>query len=191
MDITPAFAVTGDHDSCDEDALVRAARADPVAFGELYKRHLDTVYRYLKSRAEGPEQAEDLAQQVFLQALRGLPRYRRDVPVRVWLLRIARNVAIDAHRRRRDTVSWDFLPERLHPVGPDGPDDLLLRRESGARLRALLLELSPDQRELIGLRFVGGLRFREIAAVVGKSPEAVRKQLGRTLQLLEDRYDER
>ena len=105
-----------------EAALVRAAQDDPAAFGALYDRYLDRVYSYARARTANEEDAADLAHQVFQRALEALPRYRaQSAPFAAWLFRIARNAAIDRHRRRRATVSWDFVPEALQPVADQDP----------------------------------------------------------------------
>lgn len=183
---------TRDHgDESAEAALIRAARADIWAFGELYQRYEARVYRYVRARTDSEEDAADLTQQVFLQALEAFPKYQeRGLPFAAWLFRIARNVAIDASRRRRSTLQWDLLPEALHPVSDEDPEAAVLRREAHTRLRAMLADLDAERRELIELRFVARLTLAEIGSVVGKSEEAVRKQLRRTLQGLKERYGE-
>lgn len=175
----------------DEPALVRAARADPAAFDELYRRYEGRVYRYMRSRTDGHENADDLTQQAFAQALAALPRYReRGTPFAAWLFTIARNVTADHHRRARETVAWDLLPEALHPSSEGGPEASVLERERRLRLRELLAALPPERRELVTLRFVAGLSLKEIGVVVNKSDQAVHKQLARTLQWLKERYHE-
>ena len=90
----------------EEPALVDAARSDPAAFVELHARYEACVWRYLRARTATEEDAADLTQQTFLQALDGLPRYReRGLSFAAWLFRIARNVATDHHRRRRVEIS--------------------------------------------------------------------------------------
>src|SRR5215471_21598589 len=98
-------------------ALVRAAQADPTAFAPLYQRHRDRIYRYLRTRTSSAEDAADLTQQVFLQALDALPHYRiQQTPFAAWITRIARNLAANDRRQRKTTVLWDSLPEALHPL---------------------------------------------------------------------------
>ncbi len=95
----------------DERAWVHAAQADATRFTVLYHMYVDRVYRYLLARTSSAEDAADLMQQVFLQALDALSKYReRSLPFAAWLFRIARNVAIDAHRRRQSTLGWDAVP---------------------------------------------------------------------------------
>ena len=104
------------------------------------------------------------------------------------LFRIARNVATDAHRRRRPALDIDLLPERLDIASDDDPEVAALRRERVERLREQLATLDPDKRELLGLRFAAGLSSREIAPVVGRSEAAVKKQITRIIQQLREQY---
>ena len=172
----------------DEAALVEAARTQPQAFAALYQRYLTRIYRYLRTRADSEEDAADLTQQVFLNALDALATYHeRGLPFAAWLFRIARNVATDYHRRR-PTVTWDLVPEALQATGDGGPEAALLQQEALTRLRSVLARLDAEKRELLALRFAAGLTAPEMAAVVGKSEAAVRKQLARTLHALKERY---
>lgn len=168
----------------EEAGWIGAAQVDPVAFEPLYMRYHERVYRYVRTRLDSDEDAADLTQQVFLQAMAALPRYRpQGVPFAVWLFRIARHTAINrATRDAGPALSWDQLPETLHPLAGEGPEELAVRSEALEHLRALLSELEPAQRELLALRFAGGLTAPQIAELVGKKPEAVRKQIYRLLQ---------
>lgn len=177
----------------DEGELVRAAQADPSTFAQLYQRYLPRVYNYVRARLDSDEDAADLAQQIFLQALDALPGYQpRGAPFAAWLFRIAHNAVSDFYRRRKTVVSWDSFPEALQ--GPSMFQDLdasLVHQERLARLKTLLARLNPAQRELLALRFAAGLNSSEIARVVGKSPAAVKKQLTRLLHTLKEQYHER
>jgi len=176
----------------DEAALVHAAQEDPTAFDVLYHRYRQRIYAYLRARTSDAEDAADLTQHVFLQALDALPRYRvRRVPFAAWLFRIARNAATDFHRRRRTTVTWDLLPEALQPLTDDDAEAGVLRQEDMARLRALLRTLDQETRDVLMLRFTGHLTIAEIAAVIGKSEAATQKKLFRTIQTLQEHYHER
>jgi RNA polymerase sigma-70 factor (ECF subfamily) len=171
-----------------DDVLVRAAIERPADFGLLYERYLPRIYRYLAARSASPEEAADLAQTVFVRAFHALPRYRpRKSPFAAWLFRIARNAATDAHRRRKATVSWDGLPDPPAPAEA-GPAALAEQRERLEHLRSLLEAVTPDKRELLALRFAGGLTCREIATVTGRSESAVKKQLTRTIASLKESY---
>lgn len=189
----PSSAVSvnkSDHDAVTDDAaLIHAAQRHLAAFGPLYDRYVNRIYAYLWARTSNAEDAADLTQQVFVQALNALPRYRAGrVPVAAWLFRIARNAATDWHRRRRSTVAWDLVPEALHPATADDPEGGVLRRESLIHLRALLAALDADTREALVLRFAAGLTLAEVGAVIGKSEEATRKKIARALHALKEQY---
>lgn len=176
-------------DERDEAELIAAAQADRTAFAALYRRYLDRIYHYLRAHCASDDDAADLTQQVFLRALDALPRYRPGpAPFATWLFRIAANAAVDAGRRRRPEVAWEaVLPL---PAAPEAePEAHALRRESLARLRRLVAGLDAEKRELLALRFAGQLSSTEIAVVVGKRPEAVKKQLTRILRALKEQYN--
>jgi RNA polymerase sigma-70 factor (ECF subfamily) len=175
----------------DEALLVRAAQADAAAFAPLYHHYYPRIYRYLRARAGSDDDAADLTQAVFLRALAALPGYReRGFPFAAWLFRIARNIATDAQRKRRPTVDLDLLPEELHATDANPPEQAALDAERLDRLRAILATLDADKRELLALRFAGGLTSAEIAAVLGKREGAVKRQLSRIIQGLREQYGE-
>jgi RNA polymerase sigma-70 factor (ECF subfamily) len=172
-----------------EGATIRAARADRRAFAPLYLQHRDRVYAYLRTRTASPEDAADLTQQVFLQALYALPRYRpQGAPFAAWLLRIAHNAAINHRRRHRAAVAWDLLPESLHPAAEDDPETQAIRSDSAAWLQETLQACDETTREMLALHFAAGLTIAETAAVVGKSEAAVKKRLSRTVRTLKEHY---
>lgn len=171
-----------------ELALIEAARADPAHFGTLYQTYYTRIYQYLRTRVKSNEDAADLTQQVFLKALAALPGYQpRQVPFAAWLVCIARNTAIDLSRRKVCTVSWDFLPALMQPLGQD-PAEIAVQREEFVRLGQLINELDPYKRELLALRFAAGLNAAQIAAVVGKSHASVQKHLKRTLHIMKENF---
>jgi RNA polymerase sigma-70 factor (ECF subfamily) len=172
-----------------EATLVQQARADPALFTPLYYRYRDPIYWYLRARVSSDEDAADLTQQVFLQALERLHQYQGRGSFAAWLFAIARNAAANSHRRPR-SVEWDFLPPALRATEADTTEADVMRRERVARVTQLLGSLPVQKRELVVLRFVSALTIPDIAAVIGKSPEATRKELRRTLQTLKERYDD-
>jgi RNA polymerase sigma-70 factor (ECF subfamily) len=173
-----------------EPCLIRQAQADPSAFAPLYQRYFGRVYAYLHARAGSEEDAADLTQQVFLQALAALPRYRdQGVSFAAWLFRIAHNTWINQGTRQRTTLSWDLVPS-THPALTEGGDGLerLLHADDLAQLRRLFQALTHETQELLILRFTIQLTIAEIAVVIGKSEAATQKRLTRTLQRLQEHY---
>lgn len=175
--------------SADDAELALAARADAAAFDALYRRHYDHVYRYARASLGHDEDAADVTQQVFVQAWRSLGRFEGRSSFATWLFRIAHNAVVDAQRGRRAALSWERLPANEHPTDAAGPEEQAIRSENADRLSRALGHLGAKKRALLMLRFAGQLSVAEIAAVVGKRPDAVKKQLTRTLRLLKEHPD--
>ena len=188
--MSSAVAVVRRFGDADDDALaVARALEEPEAFGVLYERYGVRVYRYLRSKTLSNEEAADLTQTVFLKAFASLGSYRGDrTPFVAWLFRIARNASIDAHRRQKRAAAVDAV-DWLQPANdPPDPAEAAMRRERLEKLRRLLLELDAQKRDLLVLRFGGGLSSSQIAAVVGKSESSVKKQLWRIISALKEHY---
>ena len=151
------------------DLVAKTQAGDQRAFGEIYDDTFDNVYRYAASLTRNREDAEDLTAETFERALRSINRYQsREVPILIWLLRIARNVARERSSRyfREPVVCFDQgqmaqLPDQAEPDEQETPWD------------ALLDGLSPSQRDVIALR-LAGLRGREIAQALGKAEGTVK-----------------
>jgi len=162
--------------------------SDSAPFALLYRLHSATIFRYVRTYTENDEDAADLAQLVFLRVLEALPTYQdRGLPFRAWVFRIARNAAIDTYRSRRRTLPWDHFPATLQPFLAD-VEERAIQREAINRLRVLIGQFSPEKQELLALRFAGALTVREIALVVGRSEDAVKKQLTRTMRTLREEF---
>ena len=171
----------------EDSRLIEASRHDPDAFAALYHRYADAIFWYLVSRTGSPDDAADLTQLAFLRAYQALPTYReRGLPFRAWLLRIARNAAADAHRRRRPTLPWDRLGASLSLAAPAQPEIAALEDDLADRLRELIAQLGPDKQELLALRYAADLTIREIAALRNKSEAATRKELQRIIWSLKE-----
>ena len=164
-----------------------AERLDPSDFGQLYQQHRLSVYRYLRARVRSDEDALDLAAATFERAFANLGRFRRrDGGAQAWLLRIARNTAIDAHRRRRSTVDLAKADAQLGRVALEADR----RDQASVEILDLVSRLPDDQREALLLRYAGGLTAREIGSVIGKREGAVQKQIERGLAALREAFDD-
>jgi len=172
----------------DEPALVRTAQTDAQAFGALYDRYVQRVYRYCYYRTNSPPDAEDLTAQIFLAALEGLPRYRQDGHFAGWLFSIARKKVADFHRRAPHIAHVPLDEAALPPIQTDLAMDVETsqRRE---RLRCLIQALAEEEREFIHLRYVAELSFAEIAKVLRKNEEAVKKTLYRLIARLKSKLE--
>jgi RNA polymerase sigma-70 factor (ECF subfamily) len=147
-------------------AVTRAQQGDREALRYLYARYADNVYSYVSSIVRDHYEAEDVTQQVFAKLTDSLARYEdRGAPFLSWLVRLARNAAIDQLRSRRAIPVADPIESEAADDGADQD-----RRET---LRSALDTLPEDQREIIVLRHLGGLAPAEIAARLGRSESAV------------------
>jgi RNA polymerase sigma-70 factor (ECF subfamily) len=176
-------------DAGSDDHFVELVRTNPATFRILYERHMPAVYRYLRSRTGRDEEAADLAALTFERALAGLSGYRpTSGGFKAWLLRIARNAAIDAARRRRTTESIETARD-IETAEP-GPESRLIDAERTRELRRIVAGLPEIQRDAVVLRYASGLAAREIALVFGKSEAATQKLLTRALARLKESFSE-
>jgi RNA polymerase sigma-70 factor (ECF subfamily) len=177
----------------DDDAAlaVRASKGESAAFGLLYDRHVDAIYRYVYYRVRDDAEAEDLTSDVFMRALKAMPRYEPRQAFLAWLYRIARNAVIDRARRGNRQVSFEDALE--HPMADQvlDPDEQILATSDNATLRGALARLTPLQQEVIVLRFLEGYSTHEIARIVGKREGTVRgiqfRAIGALRQLIPTR----
>ena len=168
-----------------DDLLAQQARTDRDAFGLLYERHALGVYRYLRARGARDDVAEELTAVAFERALRSIGGFRAGrAGFRPWLLAIARNAWIDAHRRTsRETDLTDAA--YLAAVEPS-PHDAAEAAEERQVVMRLLAELAEPARDALALRYAAGLSAREIAEVIGKSEAATKKLLSRSIDTLKE-----
>lgn len=169
----------------DESALVRRAQSDAHAFGALYDRYVQRVYRYCLYRVNHAAEAEDLTAQVFLAALEALPRYRHDGHFAAWLFAIARRKVTDAYRR----TSHASLEEAQLPPLHMELELTLEKRQRRESLLKLIQALGEEERELIHLRYVAELSFAEIAQSLHKNEDAVKKTLYRLVARLKTQLE--
>jgi len=172
----------------DEHTLVRLARADAQAFGALYDRYVQRVYRFCYYRTSSASDAEDLTAQIFLAALEGLARYRQDGHFAAWLFSIARKKVADFHRRSLHPPHATLDEASLPPIHSDLALDVETsqRRE---RLSERIQALAEEERELVHLRYVAELSFAEIARTLQKNEEAVKKSLYRLIARLKQELE--
>ncbi len=171
----------------DDGALVRQARRNREAFAHLYRRYVQRIYRYLYSRVGRRADAEDLTALVFTEALEGLDGYREQGTFSAWLFTIAHRRLVDYYRRDRPTWPLDEARE----IARDGSNALteVMQNERMKQLARLVEALDEEKQELLRLRFAGGLTYREIGEITGRSEGAVKMAAHRLLRRLEEAWE--
>jgi RNA polymerase sigma-70 factor (ECF subfamily) len=147
-------------------AVARAKQGDRDAVRYLYLRYSDNVYGYVRSIVRDEHEAEDVTQHVFAKLMTVLPKYEeRQAPFAAWILRVARNVAVDFVRQRR-AIPCEEVREEDPCLEHDGSD-------RGLALREALDTLPEGQREVVVLRHIVGLSPGEIAERLGKTEPCI------------------
>lgn len=157
---------------------------DANAFGELYDRYVERVYRYLYFRSGSHPEAEDLTEQVFLKAWEAIGRYRwQGRPFLAWLYRLAHNTHIDHVRSQKPTTSLnnDDRPVELASVAAQVELSRMLDADLLARAMG---QLTPEQQQVIVMKFIEGMDNEQIAASMDKREGAIRALQMRALMSL-------
>jgi RNA polymerase sigma-70 factor (ECF subfamily) len=173
-------------DAAESWALVeRAQTGDGEAFGQLYDRYVDTVYRFIYFRLNDRALAEDFTSETFLRALRRLSTFSyqgRDIGA--WFITIARNIILDhvkSARHRLETPTAEIVEGTEQAPSPE---TAVIDALTAQRLLAAVQSLGPEQRDCIVLRFIDGFSISETAAVLGKNDGAVKALQHRAVRKL-------
>ncbi len=169
-----------------EQTLVsQAIDGDADAFGVLYTRHLDAIYRYVYFRVADEALAEELTGEVFVRAWTGLPNYQsRGHRFSSWLYRIAQNLLVDHYRRESSRAEIDEMGLDAIQSEETLPENQVIDRQELFSLAEAIRNLSQDEQQVIVLRFIEGLSHREVAEAIGKSEGASRVIQHRALENL-------
>lgn len=166
----------------EDRALAKRAVYDRGAFAELYRRHVDRVYRYCRFRVHHEQDAQDLTAQTFMTALEQIGHYRGEGTVAAWLLGIAYHKSIDLLRATPSLTGLE-MADGLSAPDPQ-PEALLAQAIQRSDLEQALRTIAPERAEALSLRFFGELSNREVAAVMQKSEDAVKMLIHRGIQEL-------
>jgi len=151
-----------DRQENDESLVARFLQGDESAFDGLVLRHRLGVYRLAYRLLGSHEEADDVSQEAFLRAYRGLRGFRGDAAFRTWITRIAINLALSSRRGRSPSVPLEHAHELQRDA--DGPTAALK-----SEVRRAVGDLSPRQRQVLVLRIYEGMKFSEIAQAAGMS----------------------
>jgi RNA polymerase sigma-70 factor, ECF subfamily len=163
----------------------RAQKGDRAALEELYLIHFDRIYSYLHVSVGNKHDAEDLTTQTFLKMLESIGRFRwQSAPFSAWLFRIAHNLAMDHFRSRR---RWQPEAEVPEPVDSEEPSAELEAMQSIGResMRELIELLSPEQQQVLTLKFVFNFPNSDVAKILDKTEGAIKSLQHRALASLQ------
>lgn len=161
--------------------LPKIARGDLHALELLYAQHKTRVYRLVLSMTSDSFLAEDITQETFLRVQEQAQTYRRDISETAWIIKIARNITYDILRRRSREIVDAKAISKDAVVMPDTDE------QSNLMFLDLIKDLSQPEKEIICLRILANLPWREIGQIMGQSADASRKRYARVLKTLRSR----
>ncbi|MCB1056569.1 MAG: sigma-70 family RNA polymerase sigma factor [Acidobacteria bacterium] len=166
-----------------------ASDGDAAAWDELIHRYGGRIFGIARQFARDPAEAEDLTQEIFLKLYRNLHRYRGDVPLVAWSLKLSRNLCIEHYRRtrheRRSGVASEDLLEQM--PGTDDPRETVERRQRLATVQRAMAQMSRDLALVVALRDLQGLSYEETAATLEIPMGTLKSRLVRARRELAER----
>lgn len=166
--------------------ITLAQRGDAEAFGQLYERYVEVVYRYIFVRVGQVHTAQDLTSDTFVKALRNIGTFTwQGKDIAAWFVTIARNVVNDhtkSAKFRMEVTTADMLDADQQVDAPEGE---VLDRIRDERLLEAVKALKPEQAECVVLRFIDGLSIAETAVILGKKENAVKQLQLRAVRSLQ------
>ena len=195
------------NDPDDDFRLVALAqKGDTRAYDELVTRHRGRIFAMIRNMIHQEADAWDLSQEVFIKAWHALPKFEAKAKVSTWLYRIAHNTVYDWARKRKIESAGEFNDEIFEreridsasfttPSGGESPDATMANGELRVKIQIALGKLSPDHREVVILKDVQGLSYKEIAEAMSSTLGTVMSRLFYARQklqaLLKDEYESR
>jgi len=174
----------------DIQLLKFAQEGNTEAFGAIYERFADKVYRYLNAHLGNSLDAEDITEEVFIRVWRSLPDYHeRGTPFLSYVFRIARNALIDHYRRERRIGGQLSSEDVLIADHKPGPGEVVSHQLERQELREALDGLKDDYRAVLVMRFLSDMSPEETASAMGRSAGAVRVLQHRALSALRKKFE--
>lgn len=187
----------------DHDLVARFKNGDQAAFDEMVSRYWDRIYSMVHQLLRNQQDAEEVTQDAFIRAHRGLVNFRGDSAFSTWLYQIATNLARNRYwywwRRKRDkSVSFDAPLSAdsdttladIIPAQVETPDDITVTAEFVARIGKGMEKLSSKHREILTLRNIKNLSYEEIAVILNISVGTVKSRIARARDSLKAKLGE-
>ena len=169
-----------------ENIIARARRGDAGAFEQLVETYREQVYRIALRMCSNAADADEAAQEAFLAAWKGLPNFRGDSQFSTWLYQLTTHAAIDLMRREKRQIAADDITEVSAADPAPSPQQQAEQSEQREIVRDAILQLAPEQREVVVLRFMEELSYEEIGAVLKLPSGTVKSRLNRAKAQLKD-----
>ncbi len=167
----------------DINLIRRAQDNNLAAIATIYERLQGVIFRYLYYQVGDYQSAEDLTAEVFIRVIKALPRYRQNtVPIKAWVMKIARNLAIDHFRRAGKHNHLELREDVM--AGEARPEISVERNLTYGALARALTSLTEDQRDVITMRFLADMSIVEVSEVLGKTESAIKALQRRGLRSL-------
>jgi RNA polymerase sigma-70 factor, ECF subfamily len=169
----------------------RAQQGDRAALEDLYLIHFDRIYGYLHVSVGNRQDAEDLTTQTFLKMLESIGKFRwQSAPFSAWLFRIAHNLAMDHFRAGKRWQPEEEVPE-LEPDESTSAEAGALESIGRKSMLELIEDLSPEQQQVLTLKFVFNFANAETATILGKTEGAIKSLQHRALVSLQKQLEKR
>lgn len=206
MHAEPPLGGAGAEETDDAELVSRSQTGDLKAYDQLVMRHRNRIFAMIRNMTHHEADAWDLTQDVFIKAWNALANFEAKAKFTTWLYRIAHNVVYDWNRKRKHEFAGElndeiFDNERIDPAAVaiphvgDSPDEKMAMGELKSKIEAALSKISPEHREIVILKDVQGLAYKEIAEVMGCTIGTVMSRLFYARQklqtLLRDEYESR
>ena len=172
----------GEERERDESLARRAAAGEAAAWSELFETHCTAIFGFVRYRLRSPEEADDIASQVFEVAYRRADKFDyRGVPIGAWLMGIARNLVRDQIKKRVRRGYEEELGESVTPVQPDEAPAVDLKQD----ISSAMSNLTEDQQEVLSLRFLLDKSVADTAVVMERSEDAIKNLQRRALAAMQ------
>lgn len=166
----------------DKELIAQIAKRDKSAMRQLYDRHYDALFAFLRGRGADPQAASDAIQDAMLDVWRIAERYNASASVKTWIYTIARNKMIDANRKNRHLQLSDEMPEQADTA--PNPEVLTIAANDASRVRACLESLKPALQTAMRLAFYDDLTYGEISEIEGIAVGTVKTRIFHAKRLL-------
>lgn len=169
-----------------EERLINKAKGDREAFLEIYDLHFKRIYNYAYYRTMDLNEAEEITSRTFLAALENIAKFEyRNIPIAVWLYRIASNAIADHYRKKGRSL--ELTEEYLAEDRSASPENTLINKMEKEQLIMMIKSLPPLQQQAIILRYIQNMSYKDISQIMEKTEGAVKQLLHRGLSSLRER----